>query len=296
LPPGEYAFHVIACNSDGLWNETGDAVAIVVLPHFFQTWWFKTILALAAGTLVGGGVYLESRRRMRRKLERFAHERELERERARIAQDIHDDLGASLTRIGMLSESAAGEMIDSPQAAENLSQIRATTGELTRAMDEIVWAVNPRHDTLESLTNYISRFAPDFLGTAQIRCRLALPLEVPDLSVRSEVRHNLFLAFKETLHNAVRHSGANEVRVALQFVPGGFKLVVSDNGRGFDPKRVGHNLETNRPAPGNGLRNLRTRLALINGRSEIRSAPGEGTSVVFFVPLPEASGGPRGKT
>lgn len=296
LPPGEYVFHVIACNSDGLWNETGDAVAIVVLPHFFQTWWFKTILALAAGTLVGGGVYLESRRRMRRKLERFAHERELERERARIAQDIHDDLGASLTRIGMLSESAAGEMIDSPQAAENLSQIRATTGELTRAMDEIVWAVNPRHDTLESLTNYISRFAPDFLGTAQIRCRLALPLEVPDLSVRSEVRHNLFLAFKETLHNAVRHSGANEVRVALQFVPGGFKLVVSDNGRGFDPKRVGHNLETNRPAPGNGLRNLRTRLALINGRSEIRSAPGEGTSVEFFVPLPEASGGPRGKT
>ncbi len=293
LPPGEYAFHVIACNSDGLWNETGDAITISVLPHFFQTWWFKTILALAAGTLVGGGVYLESRRRMRRKLERIARERELERERARIAQDIHDDLGASLTRIGMLSESVASEMPDSPRAAENLNQIHATTGELTRAMDEIVWAVNPRHDTLESLTNYVSRFAQDFLGTAKIRCRLALPLEVPDLSVRSEVRHNLFLAFKETLHNAVRHSGANEVRVVLEFVPGGFKLVVSDNGRGFDPKRMGKSLEPHRPTPGNGLRNLRSRLTQINGRSEIRSAPGEGTSVEFFVPLPNLPVDPK---
>ena len=194
----------------------------------------------------------------------------------------------------MLSEAAVGETNNSPQAAENLSQIHATTGELTRAMDEIVWAVNPRHDTLESLTNYISRFAQDFLGTAQIRCRLALPLELPELSVRSEVRHNLFLAFKETLHNAVKHSGANEVRVSLQLVPGGFQLVVTDNGRGFDPKRLNRNADANRPAPGNGLRNLRSRLAQINGRSEIHCAPGEGTSIEFFVPLPDSAGGPQG--
>lgn len=294
LPPGEYVFRVIACNSDGLWNEIGDAVSIVVLPQFQQTWWFKTALVLAAVGLVGGVVYLESRRRLRIKLERIAHERELERERARIAQDIHDDLGASLTRIGMLSEPAAGEINDAPQAAENLSLIHSTTGELTRAMDEIVWAVNPRHDTLESLTNYISRFAQDFLGTAHIRCRLALPLELPELSVRSEVRHNLFLAFKETLHNAVKHSGANEVRVTLQFVPGGFKLIVTDNGAGFDPQRRTRPTDSNRPAPGNGLRNLRTRLAQINGRSEIHSALGEGTRVEFFVPLPDSAAGPKG--
>lgn len=293
LPPGEFTFRVIASNSDGLWNEIGDALTIVVLPHFLQTWWFKTTLALAACALVGGGVFLESRRRMHRKLERIAREHELERERSRIAQDIHDDLGASLTRIGMLSEPAAGEMNGAPQAAANLSQIHTTTGELTRAMDEIVWAVNPRHDTLESLTNYISRFAQDFLGTAHIRCRLALPLEVPELSVRSEVRHNLFLAVKETLHNAVKHSGANEVRVTLQFVPGGFRLIVTDNGAGFDPKRVNRGSEINRPAPGNGLRNLRSRLAQINGRSEIHSAPGEGTRVEFFVPLPDSAGGPK---
>ena len=285
LPPGNFTFRVIACNSDGLWNETGDTVAIVVLPYLWQTWWFKTSLAVAACALVGGIVFLESRRRMRGKLERIARERELERERARIAQDIHDDLGASLTRIGMLSESAAGDLHQPPQAAASLNQINDTTRELTRAMDEIVWAVNPRHDTLESLTNYISRFAQDFLSTAQIRCRLAMPLQVPELSVRSEVRHNLFLAFKEALHNVVKHSGANEVRITLQFVPGGFHLVVADNGAGFDPKRVGSGSEKNRHAPGNGLRNIHSRLAQIGGQSDIQSAPGEGTRVEFFVPL-----------
>jgi len=296
LPPGVFTFRVIASNSDGLWNEIGDALTIVVLPHFLQTWWFKITMAVAAALLVGGGVYLASRRRMRHKLERIARERELERERSRIAHDIHDDLGASLTRIGMLSQAAVGEPNNSAHVAEYLSQIHTTTGELTRAMDEIVWAVNPRHDTLESLTDYISRFAQDFLGTAQIRFRLSLPVELPELSVRSEVRHNLFLAFKEAMHNAVKHSGANEVRVTLRFVPGGFQLVVADNGQGFDPQHAVTSADKNRPTPGNGLRNLRSRLAQINGRTEIHSAPGEGTRVVFFVPLADSASGAKGSS
>jgi signal transduction histidine kinase len=146
---------------------------------------------------------------------------------------------------------------------------------------------------MESLMDYLSRFAQEFLGTAQIRCRLALPLALPELSIRSEVRHNLFLAFKESLHNAVRHSGANEVRVSVQFGAGGFKLIVADNGTGFDPRRSSGVPEKNRPAPGNGLRNLRSRLAQIGGRSEISSAPGEGTRVEFFVPLPNSVRGPE---
>jgi signal transduction histidine kinase len=294
LPPGEFVFHVIDCNSDGLWNEIGDTVTIVVQPHAWQTWWFKASLALTAGTLVGGIALLDSRRRLKSRIERLNHERELERERARIAQDIHDDLGASLTRIGMLSESAAGELNEPERAAESLSQIHSTTGELTRAMDEIVWAVNPRHDTLESLSNYISRFAQDFLGSAQIRCRLAMPLQVPELSVRSEVRHNLFLAFKEALHNAVKHSGANEVRVSLQFRTGGFHLVITDNGVGFNPKQPGPNPGINRAAAGNGLRNIRSRLAQIGGGSEISSAIGEGTRVELFVPLQDFVAGLQG--
>lgn len=284
LPPGEYTFHVIACNSDGLWSEAGDTLTIVMLPHFWQTWWFKTALLVSGVAAIAGVFFLESRRRLQRKLERIARERELERERARIAQDIHDDLGASLTRIGMLSQSAAGDLDDLPRATSSLNQIYDTARDLTRAMDEIVWAVNPRHDTLDSLTNYIARFAHDFLSAAQIRCRLDAPTQVPELTVRSEVRHNLFLAFKETLNNAVKHSKANEVLVTFELRPAGLKLRVSDNGHGFDPKRR-PSATGDRVISGYGMAGIHRRLEQIGGKVEIVSNLGLGTRVELFVPI-----------
>lgn len=292
LPPGEYTFHVIACNSDGLWSESGDALTIIMQPHFWQTWWFKTAMIVASVAAIAGIFFLESRRRLQRKLERIARERELERERSRIAQDIHDDLGASLTRIGMLSQSAAGDLDDLPRATSSLNQIYDTARDLTRAMDEIVWAVNPRHDTLDSLTNYIARFAHDFLSAAQIRCRLDAPTQVPELTVRSEVRHNLFLAFKETLNNAVKHSGANEVLVTFELRPAGLKLRVSDNGTGFDPKSS-RSSGGNRVISGYGMAGIHRRLEQIGGKVEVVSTIGLGTKVELFVPLtglPESSG------
>jgi len=295
LPPGEYTFRVIACNSDGLWNEVGDAVTIWVLPHIWQTWWFKAALIIASLFAVGGGVYLQSRRRLRYKLERIARERELERERARIAQDIHDDLGASLTRIGMLSESATEDLMDPPRAAISLAQIYSTARDLTRAMDEIVWAVNPRHDTLDSLTNYITRFAHDFLSAAHIRCRLDAPMSVPELTVRSEIRHNLFLAFKETLNNAVKHSGASEVRVTLELAPGGFKLMVADNGSGFVPNKPAADPARDRVVSGYGITSIRSRLEQIGGNVHIMSQPGEGARVELSVPLPQIRHAANGK-
>ena len=290
LPPGEYVFRVIACNSDGLWNETGDALTIVVLPFFWQTVWFKIGLVVMGFVAVGSIAFRVSRQRMRHKLERVARESELERERARIAQDIHDDLGASLTRIGMLSQSAAGNLSHNPpRAAVNLNQIYTTARELTRAMDEIVWAVNPRHDSLESLTNYITRFAQDFLGAAQIRCRLDVPLRVPAMTVRSEVRHNLFLAFKESLNNIVKHANATEVRITMQLTATGLNLSVVDNGSGFDPGAVSASRAGGRTDSGNGLMNIRSRLEQIGGRCVIHSAPGEETRVELFVPLSNVS-------
>ena len=285
LPPGEYSFHVTACNSDGLWNETGDTLSIVILPYFWQTIWFKILMVILGVVLLALIFYFESRRRLRTKLERIAREHELERERARIAQDIHDDLGASLTRIGMLSQSVAGDLDDPPRAAANLNLIYDTARDLTRAMDEIVWAVNPRHDTLESLTNYIARFAHDFLSAAHIRCRLDAPTSVPEIVVRSEIRHNLFLAFKETLNNAVKHSGASEVQVTLALVPGGFKISAADNGAGFDPKKTGAVPASDRLVSGYGVSGIRKRLEQVGGRVEIQSSTGKGTYVELFVPL-----------
>ena len=287
IPPGNYTFRVIACNNDDVWNDQGAGIAFDVLPYFWQTLWFR-VLALALTIAASGGfVWFIARRRMRRKLERLEQQRAVEHERARIAHDIHDDLGAHLTRITMLSESASGELDNPARAAAGLNQIYDTARELTRAMDEIVWAVNPRHDTLESLVNYLEKFAQDLLASAGIRCRLDMPLQFPEWRLTANVRHNLFLAFKEVLHNVVKHSAASETYIRLTAGTDSFELIVEDNGRGFTPETAGENppAGSGRLSTGNGLENIRCRLAEIHGHCHIRSAPGQGTKVIFTVPL-----------
>lgn len=281
IPPGSYTFHVRACNSDGIWNKTGASLAIIVLRHFWQTWWFHTLAVLAAVALVADVVLFITRRRMRLKLERAERQQTLERERTRIAKDIHDHLGANLTRISLLSQSAHGDLANPTQAATQLDRIYDTSRELTRSMDEIVWAVNPQHDTLDSLASYLGNFAQDYLVSLNIRCRLDVPLHLPHWPITAEMRHNVFLAFKEALHNIVKHSGANEVSILLATDPDGFHLAIRDNGRGFDPATV-----PARSGRGNGLTNMRQRLKEIGGRCEIQSTPGTGTEVKFFIYVP----------
>jgi signal transduction histidine kinase/ligand-binding sensor domain-containing protein len=288
LPPRTYTFHVTACNNDGVWNNQGATLSFTVLPHFWQTWWFLVItLTLGAGA-VASGVLWTTRRRLRAKLEALEYQRAIERERARIARDIHDDLGASLTRITMLSQSVRGELGHDPQAAAEVDQIYGTARELTRAMDEIVWAVNPKHDTLDSLVTYLGRFAQNFLSAAGLRCRLDVPLHLPAWALTAEVRHNVFLAFKEALHNVVKHAQASEVRLSLELQPSAFVLVVADNGRGFDPaaipSRMAGSADGVRVASGNGRANMKKRLEEIGGSCQWVSAPQEGTRVRLGVP------------
>jgi ligand-binding sensor domain-containing protein/anti-sigma regulatory factor (Ser/Thr protein kinase) len=287
IPPGNYIFHVIACNNDGVWNETGESLPFTLLPHFWQTLWFRVLAGLLIVAAASGTVWFDTRRRMRRRLEKLEQQQAVERERARIAKDIHDDLGASLTRITMLTQSVRGEAQIPEYVSANLERIHGTVRELTRSMDEIVWAVNPRHDTLDSLASYLSRFAHDFLSAANVRCRLDVPLQLPAWPLTAEVRHNLFLAFKETLHNVVSHAAAAEVRVSLKLEAEKIILTVTDDGCGFDavqpdlisPQKPG------RISQGDGLTNIKRRLAEIHGECEIQSVPGQGTTVKFTVPV-----------
>lgn len=287
IPPGNYSFQVIACNNDGVWNETGARIAFRVQPYFWQTLWFRILAWIMIVTASGGLVWFETRRRMHRKLERLEWQRAVEHERARIAHDIHDDLGAHLTRISMLSESARAELDHPELATAGLNQIYDTARDLTRAMDEIVWAVNPRHDTLEGLASYLEKFAQDLLAAAGIRCRLDMPMELPAWRLMADVRHNLFLAFKEALHNVVKHSAASETYIRLAVGTASFELIVEDNGRGFvsgmppaSPADGSARLST-----GNGLENMQRRLLEISGHCRIESTPAHGTRVIFTVPL-----------
>jgi len=287
IPPGNYSFQVTACNNDGVWNKTGASLKFEVLPYFWQTTWFHVLGGLATALAAGGAVWFDTRRRMRRRLDRAERQRDIERERARIARDIHDDFGAQLTRITMMSESARGELANPERTAAGLEKIYDTARDLTRSMDEIVWAVSPRHDTLESLAAYLETFAHDWLATAGFRCRLDLPLQMPEWRLTAEVRHNIFLAFKEALHNAVKHSGASEVLIRLTVKEKSFELAVEDNGRGFtvDKKATAVSPTSGRAAPGNGLENMRRRLMAIGGSCEIQSGSGTGTKVIFSVQL-----------
>ncbi len=305
LRPGNYIFRVTACNNDDIWNETGASLAITVSPRFYQTWWFQAGLLGSGAVLVGAAVWVIGRRRARHRIELVERQRALERERARIARDIHDDLGASLTRITLLSQSARTEMeVDIPQASRDVDRIFDTARDLTRAMDEIVWAVNPTHDTLDSLATYLGRFAQTFLSAAGIRCRLDVPLDLAGFVLTAEVRHNVFLAFKEALNNVAKHARATEVRIALQLEQKGFLLIVADNGVGFRAAGssartgagVGQEMATGHPDPedsfggsasrlasGNGLPNMKRRLEEVGGCCEWVTAPGEGTRVVMRI-------------
>lgn len=281
LPAGRYRFRVIACNNDGVWNNEGAMFAFTVLPYFWQTWWFvalASIVALSAAALIARH---QTRRRLQRRLEQLERERAIERERARIAQDIHDDIGASLTQIAMLTESAPSEAKDAIASAAVLDQIGHTAREATRSLDEIVWAVDPRHDTLDSVIGYMGKFAQDFLEAAGVRCRLDMPMSLPAWPLTAETRHNLFLAFKEALNNAVKHAAPTEVRVSVSLLQRGFMIRVQDNGRGFD--HTAQPKTTERVASGHGLENLRQRLAAIGGRCEIASVPNQGSSISFII-------------
>ncbi|HVM48882.1 MAG TPA: triple tyrosine motif-containing protein, partial [Candidatus Acidoferrum sp.] len=289
LPPGDYTFRVQACNNDDVWNELGASLAFTVLPRPWQTWWFKgALLALGGGAVAAVAVWAV-RLRVRRRLEQLERQRALERERARIARDIHDDLGASLTRISLLSQGVRAELEGKPGAAADADQIYSTARELTRAMDEIVWAVNPRHDSLDSLSAYLGRFAQSFLSTAGVRCRLDLPLNPPHWPLSADVRHNTFLAFKEALNNVAKHAHASEVRISLELEPDAFVLLIADNGRGFDWAALKGQPapadDAARPGAGNGLLNMRRRLEEIGGTCEWDAAPGEGTRVRLVISL-----------
>jgi ligand-binding sensor domain-containing protein/signal transduction histidine kinase len=281
LPPDEHHFRVMACNNDGVWIDAGAVVAFTIQPYFYQTPWF---LIMAIGTVLGGVVFAARRivtAKYRRQLARLEQQHAIELDRARIAKDIHDDVGAGLTQITLLTELARREP---DRVGGHLDRISGSARQLTRAMDEIVWAVDPQHDTLEGLMDYISAYAEDFLHNARIPCRMDFPVALPSARMEAELRHNLFLALKETLNNVVKHAQATEVWLRLRIGPESFTLVVEDNGRGISVAGDGGDgLRKDRIAAGSGLANLKKRLAAVDGHCEIHGRPGHGTRVEMTV-------------
>jgi signal transduction histidine kinase len=212
-----------------------------------------------------------------RERQRVEQQHDMEQERARIAQDLHDELGSGLTEITMLGARARSASTPPETRGGYLEQMGDKARQMVMALDEIVWAMNPTHDSLASMLSYFSLYAERFLGLANIAWRLEGPLKPDDHVVDSRHRHELFLAFKEALTNIVRHSEATEVRLSIQVKQGQVRLTIADNGRGW--------AERDQTGGMDGVANMRTRLEKLGGRFEINSKAGEGTIVRFDLPF-----------
>jgi signal transduction histidine kinase len=287
LPRGHFRFRVEARLADGPWQESSQAFAFTIpTPLYFQTWAIGLYI-IAAISLVGGTVRIISHRRLRRRLARLEQEQTLERERMRIARDMHDEMGSKLTKISFLSEHVQMESAGAGPVFEKIQSIAQTSRDLLKTMDEIVWVVNPRNDTLENLIAYFSHHAGEYFQNTRIECELRLPHEVPHYALSSEARHNLFLTFEEALNNVLKHSKATHVKVAMSLNAPEFEIKIADNGRGFAAGAAGAANGEARGHGGNGLRNMRQRLTAIGGDCRVASQPGGGTTVTLLIRLNE---------
>lgn len=283
VSPGHYRFQVIACNKDDVWNEIGATLEFTFEPHYWQTWWFRGLLAILVIGGASGTALYATRRKMQRQLQMLEQRNAIEKERGRIAKDIHDDLGSSLTRIMMLGERVEEELGNGEDVGPHIKKIVSSARHTVQSLDEIVWAVNPENDTLNGLLAYIGHYADEFFENTNVNCRLELPMELPAVSLPAETRHHLFLMVKETFNNALKHSGATEVRVEVSMNGAILEIRVEDNGRGFDPNALAGGRK------GNGLENMRKRMENLGGRFEIVSSPAIGTALKFMLKLDTSS-------
>lgn len=200
-------------------------------------------------------------------------------ERTRIAKDIHDDLGSSLTRIMMLGERIHEGLPGTDDAGTHTRKIVTFARAAVQSLNETVWAVNPENDTLDGLIGYISQYVGRLFEGTNVICRLEMPVAPSTAMLSAELRHNLFLVVKEALHNVLKHARASEVHVRVAETAASVEIVIADNGRGFNAAEV------RARGQGNGLGNICQRLEQSGGRFSLSTAPGQGTKLAFTVPL-----------
>jgi signal transduction histidine kinase len=251
-----------------------------VVVRFWETWWFRGLLAFVLLMAMIASVRFTEKKKYQLQIRRAEQEHALERERARIAQDLHDDLGSSLTRITLLSSLLRAEKDNPEQTEINAQKIAQSADQTVRALEEIVWAVRPGSDTLQSLLDYIAHFSNELFEGNSTRCRLNIPNEIPAQPLPPDVRHNIFLIVKETLTNVLKHADATEVQLQVKLTGSALEITISDNGRGFDVNSAVSHGERN------GLENMRRRAGAVGGTLALTSERGSGSRMEFRMHFP----------
>lgn len=274
LPAGTYRFLVRALNENDEVSREPATISFTILPPFWKRWWFLALCALVLGALVWAFIHTRLKRQRELNAAREERLRELELVRQRIARDLHDDIGASLTKIAVVSEVARQRNGDS----ESLGVINRVANELVDTMGDIVWAINPNKDSLSDLTQRMRRFASDVLTAKDVDLEF-LAADADNAPLGANIRREVFLVCKETVNNIARHATATQVQIEFKLLDHWLNMTFRDNGRGFDTQA------TPPSRGGNGLANMKKRAAELGGEYHIESTPGSGTKATLRVPL-----------
>ncbi|HGY55272.1 MAG TPA: hypothetical protein ENK44_06215 [Caldithrix abyssi] len=286
LPAGEYIFQVKGRNSDGVWNEQGAAVKIIILPPWWRTWWAYALYFILTAAVLFGGFRFETNRRVMEhravvaelQAETFEARKHAEQEqmRGRIAGDLHDDIGSNLSSIVLLSETLEHRLKPTGKEKQRLKQIRQIAMATAESMRDIVWFVNPLNDDMDKLLAKMRETANTMLSQVKLRVDIE---RSKDSGWQGDLnfRRNLFLLFKEALQNIVRHSRATEVVISIRQNKQMFRLEIQDNGIGFEAKTQ---------YAGNGLKNFKHRAKEMKAEYVLTTQQGAGTSVLLIKNIP----------
>ncbi len=303
LKAGSYRFLVRAVGADGVVSARPASVSFKILPPIWLRWWFMALATLLTiGLLYFFYRYrmahlrevnaaLDEAKRAEEGLSQARAERltELARVRTRIATDLHDDIGASLTQIAILSEVARQQKMQGNGASlEPLNSIVSVSNELVETMSDIVWAINPEKDRLQDLIQRMRRFASDLLIAKGVQLEFNAPTYVLEMPLGANARREVFLIFKESLTNVAKHARATLVKIDFDMSPADLKLSITDDGQGFDLETRGPALAA-REKGGHGIFSMKKRAMELNGRLDISSKVGQGTTITFQLPLDAAA-------
>lgn len=271
LPPGKYTMIMKASNAAGIWSEE-KRVSIEITPPFWKSWWFYLLEAL----VISGALILITRSVMNRKLkieiEKLVRLKALEDERYRISQEMHDDIGAGLTQISLISESAKSHPDSGQVIRTELEDISVTSRQLVDNISEIIWALNPKHDKLDTLLPHLREQLNKLLEYTELNFTIDFPVNIPSIELNNQQRRNILMITKEVVHNVVKHSSAHTLTIMARLNDHKLQFIIKDDGKGFDQTTCNN---------GNGLKNIRNRVEEMRGSLEITNENGKGTVFIY---------------
>ena len=269
LSAGKYSVQLRAASANGVIAPNVIAIPFEIAPPFWKTAWFITLFSIAVVTIFGILIRYISQRNLKERLLLLEKEQAIEKERNRISRDMHDDLGSGLTKIAIMSEVVKKQIHEPEKAKQQLENISQSSRELVDNLQDIIWVLNPKNDTLESLAAYIREYALKFFEPFETDIAFNYPEKFSLVKLSEETRRNIFLVVKESFNNIAKHAWCNKVNISIVYDPGKVRLMICDDGKGFDPAEV--------RLFGNGLINMQSRIEQIGGKYEIESKKGGGT-------------------